>query len=653
MLLAPFVAACAGEAPQRVQLRRVSPASGAGCGAAADARQIVVTALGEFAPSEATARSRSTSLAGPWQITGLPVATRVLAVEVIGAGGALRAVGRTAPFSAEEPGETALVPIFMAPPRGFCRTGALAAARSAPLVAAAGRGVLVAGGTGDDGPVRLVEWYDPETGTFAAVDGQSYGQRAPGLAGASVTALPDGRAVIAGGPETAYQLFVPEALRLEPSRFLPQPRAHHAAAALGDGRVLLAGGCERLDDTGRCTADSLLPGSAVLDVERGTLDAGPALQTARVAGQAVSLADGSVLLVGGLDASGQPLTSAERLDLARGTSEPVDRLGGSAALLASGAVVTGFAPAGTGAAAAAAFLAPGESAGAPLPAASPARAGATLTPLEDGSVLALGGAAGSIAAATYSPLGGRFEPIGAAGEAPQARSAHAALRLADGTVLLLGGRDDAGRALADAWIFRPPLTGPWTGELIVTFAEPGPAAALLPRDPRRGSRVAASAGAPAHYRLVVAAESPQPAAPSLPREWAVVAGPLFARPQLSVRARVDGGGLALLLAFRDASHLHAAVLVPGEPAALWQLEGADVRQLPCARQAVVPPGLWAGTDTHSTELGVRGGRLVVLAGGTELLRCAEPPGLAPGLVGVGVVGDAGTTLRLDSLAASR
>src|SRR5690606_33736312 len=161
--------------------------------------------------------------------------------------------------------------------------------------------------------------------------------------------------------------------------------------------------------------------------------------------------------------------------------------------------------------------------------------------LEHGPVLLLGGG-GAAGAGILAPARGEVVPLpGPLGDL----TGHAAALLDDGTVLVVGGRR-AGELTGEAWIFRPDLTGPFTGGLSVTFASDESSTALVPRDPARGRVVAASGGRPAHFRLESSGGGPAPS------EWAVVAGPRFSSLVVEASLAVEGGGAAVLLWFRGA-----------------------------------------------------------------------------------------------------
>jgi hypothetical protein len=116
--------------------------------------------------------------------------------------------------------------------------------------------VLVLGGVtaGADGaivPVSGMELYDPVQGTFAPAGTLPAGA---GLTGMTVTPLPDGRVLLAGGRDAAGAIVdtvliarldpIDGAVDLSPSDRLSVPRAGHSAVSLCDGTILIAGGTE-------------------------------------------------------------------------------------------------------------------------------------------------------------------------------------------------------------------------------------------------------------------------------------------------------------------------------------------------------------------------------------------------------------------------
>lgn len=674
--------ACAADAPA-VSLTRVAPAAGAACGLPADGRTLLITALGDFPAGETTARAIDLADSARLDLGTFPPATRVFTLEVIGSGGALRALGKTMPFdlAALTHGDT--IPVFMAPPLGACPVGPPAAARIHPLVARAGTGALIAGGVDPDGaPVLTAEHYDPATGAFETVASALYGTADLGLAGASATTLADGRVLIAGGAAPAYQIYDPATRSFSAALFLGQSRAFHAALALdGDAddedgaRILLAGGCSVLDQTGACDPAQGLTSTSIMDVDTGTVRAGPRLLLPRIGGAAVHEGADTVLLVGGFDPAGAPLRTAERVYLDGRPGHTIDGAGASAARLLAGGVLTAFAPPGAAPAADAAILLP---AAAQAPASRTAtalapapRSGATLTPLQDGRVLVLGGLADSdppdtdapqTAALLYEPVRNAFAPVTIAGPVlapatgpatgPGTGPAHGAVLLDDGTVLVIGAQADgsaaagpgAGRA---AWVIRPDLLGPFASDATVTFADAALALRVVPRDPARAALVPAADDDGAHYRIESSAGS------GLPSEWAVLAGPAFARARLAARVRATEGGLAVLLGFRAPGDHVALILTPGQPATLLRVAPDTVSVIePCSAEVILASQLRGSGGPRLLEVDT-GDSITATLDGTQVLACPDVAPVPAGHVGLGVIGPAGATLRVDSILVRR
>lgn len=179
-------------------------------------------------------------------------------------------------------------------------------------------------------------------------------------------------------------------------------RAAHTATLLADGRVLVAGGIRQ--------GEAALRSGELYDPRTRRFARTGSMTIVRSGHTATLLPDGRVLVTGGWD-DDDPLASAELYDPAGGR----------------------FAPTGS---------------------MSIARGGATATLLADGSVLVAGGYDGKDAvksAELYDACTGSFTAVGSM-ELP--RSSHTATRLADGRVLVAGGSSRAG-VLAAAEIYEP------------------------------------------------------------------------------------------------------------------------------------------------------------------------------------------------------
>jgi hypothetical protein len=263
---------------------------------------------------------------------------------------------------------------------------------------------------------------------------------------------------------------------------LAQARAGHTALALPDGRLVVVGGAaegdplepvslasslELLDPLGRDPA-AALPGFR--DVE------GMASRTLHGA----LLADGKVVVTGGLDAGGAPL--GDLWVLAPGESRPNVQLPSGMAARAGAAVAligpwTGAAPESdsgkllvAGGCASAkpltgctpdAWVVGLDGSGHAVPGFDVVRFGATATPLPGhGDVLVAGGRdLSGLASAVYlleshtlDRATGEMRPV-AAILTPRER--HAAVTLPDGAVLLVGGLDTDGTPLASAEVYVP------------------------------------------------------------------------------------------------------------------------------------------------------------------------------------------------------
>lgn len=127
--------------------------------------------------------------------------------------------------------------------------------------------------------------------------------------GQSLTQLPDGRWMLAGGAQASQQILLsdPVSNQLVPSSLaLNLARTGHSATVMPDGRVLVVGG---FDDRGLPVIEA-----EVIDFRAGTTFVANLGLLARAYHTATLLADGRILIVGGVDARGAPLSDAELLN---------------------------------------------------------------------------------------------------------------------------------------------------------------------------------------------------------------------------------------------------------------------------------------------------------------------------------------------------
>ena len=310
-----------------------------------------------------------------------------------------------------------------------------------------GRILVVGGQTHPDAWIPepdSTELWDPAWGAEAA-----FVRATPlreGRAGHTATLLPDGRVLIVGGiwwddsgPAVARrtaEIWDPETGTFRPAGTLQEGRSDHGAALLPDGRVLIAGGTSGEDQGWRRLAsmeiwdpstatfarggdltgvssghDALLlqdgrvlviadDGTNLVDPTSGGIQPGPSLQEPRYFETATVLADGRVLVVGGMWGSNEDI-------VVRGSAEIWDPGAASFALLDA----------------------------TPLP-----QAGHTAVLLPDARVLIVGGD-GSRAAEVWDPRTGMFA---ATGHTLEDRGGATATVLADGRVLIAGAMSRGG-----------------------------------------------------------------------------------------------------------------------------------------------------------------------------------------------------------------
>ena len=294
-------------------------------------------------------------------------------------------------------GGTVIAPsaeLFDPETRSWTATGSMAQGRQGHTATLLRDGrVLVAGGSGAQGAtLASAELYDPARGSWTAT-----GSMGDARADHTATLLPDGRVLVIGGfGRASAELYDPRTETWTSTGAMDHDRAYHTATLLPDGKVLVVGG---FSDTLGAIASAEL-----FDPGTGTWTSAPGMVQPRFAHTATLLSDGRVLVVGGSIAGGsfQPTASAELY-------EP-----GTGAWTAAGSMK--------------------------MP-----RVYAAATLMPDGSVLLAGGfsgtsnnePAGPMAAELFDPTSGSWTVTN---PMTQARTLPTATLLADGTVLVTGGR---------------------------------------------------------------------------------------------------------------------------------------------------------------------------------------------------------------------
>lgn len=314
--------------------------------------------------------------------------------------------------------------------------------------------VLVAGGfAGDENSLASAEVFNPATSTFASAGNMN----AP-RSGHTATLLPNGKVLIAGGYNGSYlasaELYDPTTRTFTPTGRMVTARSGHVAMLLRNGKVLLAGG------TG--VGWTFLADAELYDPATNTFTATGSMTVARESHTATLLANGKVLIAGGHRGRRQSITiysSAEIYDPATGAFTPTGNMTRvrhkhEAILLADGRVlIVGGSDErdGRGAytsaeiynPAAGSFTVTGNMN------ATRYKLQGTSVLLNDGKVLIAGGAN---RAEVFDPGTNTFSY--ASGSLGTTRLFATATRLQNGQVLITGGYDDSNAVSSNAWIYR-------------------------------------------------------------------------------------------------------------------------------------------------------------------------------------------------------
>jgi hypothetical protein len=347
-------------------------------------------------------------------------------------------------------------------PGTFSCTGSLAAARIAPGGALLANGkVLIAGGwNAASGTLSTAEIYDPATETFTATGGMARGHLWAGWT-MPWPVLPGGQVLVAGGLDATGALLTYAEL-YDPTTGMFGSTGPLGTAVIsfdpvtlpGGGGVLFIGGYSAV--TGALPTPGWMYTAGTAQAQRYDLDAAAfadagTLAEQRLFGCNVLLPTGKVLAIGGW--TGEAPTAeanVEQYDPATGQWTTVGTLGlgatcGSAAfVLPSGKVLVDGA-----------FLFdPDElttvATTNSLPLTSP-----TFVQFANGNVLAFGGTVNGTASPTalvYAAATGLWTAVG---DLHQARTASRGFVLPSGEVLVVGGSDTGGPALASAELYHP------------------------------------------------------------------------------------------------------------------------------------------------------------------------------------------------------
>ena len=259
-------------------------------------------------------------------------------------------------------------------------------------------------------------------------------------------------------------------------------RQSHTATLLPDGKVLIAGGSDR---------DAVFSSAELFDPDTGSFSENGQMTTPRAGHEATLLPNGKVLITGGVDGGYKLLASAEIYDPATRRFAPagemkIAREAHRATLLNNGKVlITGGLSPVWPQQQLAEIYDPATGAFSPAGEMTSMRADHTATLLPNGQVLLSAGSTGrsineavTQTAELFDPATNRFT---ATGSLAAPRHKHAAVRLRDGKVLVIGGADSRLRGFYNSAELYDPATGKFsaTGTMSAARYKIRDAAALL------------------------------------------------------------------------------------------------------------------------------------------------------------------------------
>lgn len=351
----------------------------------------------------------------------------------------------------EEPERRALPPVG-----AWSNLPDLATVRGTASAVVLGDGdVLVAGGGVSAIALAAAEVFNPGTGQSTTVASLNQARR-----GHRAVVLKDGRVLATGGIAegallASAEVYDPVRRAWSPTAPMSTPRLGHSLSLLGDGRVIAIGGTVPAGDAA-AAAEAIRPDASaeIYDPAKGTWAPAASMGSPRFEHTSTPLADGRVLIAGGLGPGGdglRPLQSVEVYDPAanafvRSTDLNEGRTNHAAAVLADGSVLVVGGAGGTSgdvSLSSAEVFDPRQGSWTAVSRLAESRTGQTATALADGGVLVAGGE--SVSRGTRRSLSSAevFDPSArtwrSAGSMSCPRSEHEAVRLVDGSVLVIAG----------------------------------------------------------------------------------------------------------------------------------------------------------------------------------------------------------------------
>ena len=290
--------------------------------------------------------------------------------------------------------------------QAFKASGNLSVARSGHTATLLSNGkVLIAGGYNGN-YLATAELYDPATNSFTPTNAMTTAR-----SGHVATLLQNGKVLLAGGVGVGWsflanaEIYDPATNTFTRTGDMLAARESHTATLLANGRVLIAGG-----HRDRRPATTIYSSTEIFDPASGKFTAAADMTRVRHKHEAVSLADGRVLILGGSDErdGNGAYTSAEIYDPGRNTFKATGNMNSARYKLQGTAVL-----------------------------------------LSDGKVLVAGGAT---RAEVFDPSQNSFSY--AAGDMETLKLFATATRLRNGQVLIVGGYHTNSIASSSAWLYR-------------------------------------------------------------------------------------------------------------------------------------------------------------------------------------------------------
>jgi len=315
----------------------------------------------------------------------------------------------------------------------FVPTGSMSRSRSWRTATLLRDGTVLVTGKASSGEIADADIYDPATGVFTPVGAMNEDHVAP-----TATLLLDGRVLFTGGGgheitangslRTA-DVYDPGNRTFSAVQPMHETRRGHTATLLGNGTVLIVGGRngDPRDSADDPPWDPIR--AEIFNPATNTFARAGATSSTRYDHVATLLSDGHVLLLGGIpdglqNVHAQP-PSPSYAEIYSGSNKPTD----NPAQAAAGAFHS-------------------------LPTQLCSRTGFTITLLDTGEVLILGGKSDAgeplTTAELLDPATGNSIVVGGLAEA---RAGHSAVRLDDGRVFVVAGTDAEGNAVRPAEIW--------------------------------------------------------------------------------------------------------------------------------------------------------------------------------------------------------